>query len=194
MSFYQNVRFDAYLAGTQTEERDGDNLSYRGFFDYNADRYGVQAERLVVEPNFLPEIGFLRRTDMRRNFGLVRYSPRPTNVPHVRKLTSQASLNYLTNNQNRLDTRELERDVSNRVHQQRRRQRRLHRQLRAPGPAVRVSTGVNMPVGTYDFHTLQMSATPADSSARLRARSCSRWGRSTTAIARRSPSTPRECR
>ena len=77
-SFYQNVRFDAYLAGTRTEGREGDNLSYRGFFDYNADSYGVQAERLVVEPNFLPEIGFVRRTDMRRNFGLARYSPRPT--------------------------------------------------------------------------------------------------------------------
>ena len=55
----------------------GDNLSYRGFFDYNADKYGVQAERLVVEPNFLPEIGFVRRTDMRRNFGQLRYSSRP---------------------------------------------------------------------------------------------------------------------
>ena len=81
MSFYQNVRFDAYLAGTRTEGRDGDNLSYRGFFDYNADRYGLQVDRLVVEPNFLPEIGFVRRTDMRRNFGLVRYSPRPTVDP-----------------------------------------------------------------------------------------------------------------
>ena len=75
MSFYQNVRIDTYLAATQTDGRDGDNLSYRGLFDYNADKYGVQAERLVVEPNFLPEIGFVRRTDMRRNFGLLRYSP-----------------------------------------------------------------------------------------------------------------------
>ena len=43
LSFYQNVRFDAYLAGTRSEGRDGDDLSYRGFFDYNADRYGLQA-------------------------------------------------------------------------------------------------------------------------------------------------------
>jgi len=54
-SFYQNVRFEAYLAGTRTEGREGDNLSYRGFFDYNADRFGAQVERLVVEPNFLPD-------------------------------------------------------------------------------------------------------------------------------------------
>src|SRR5688572_14497320 len=106
LSFYQNVRFDAYLAATRTEGRDGDNLSYRGLFDYVGDKYGVQAERLVVEPNFLPEIGFVRRTDMRRNFGMARYSPRPRSIPNLRKLTTQASLNYLTNNQDRLDTRE----------------------------------------------------------------------------------------
>jgi hypothetical protein len=66
----------------------------------------VQAERLVVEPNFLPEIGFVRRTDMRRNFASARYSPRPRGVPNVRRLTAQTSLNYVTNNQERLDTRD----------------------------------------------------------------------------------------
>ena len=102
------MRIDSYIAATRTDGRSGDDLSYRGFLDYNADRYGVQIERLVVEPNFLPEIGFLRRTDMRKNFGLLRYSPRPSGVPHLRKLTMQGSLNYITNNQNRLDTRELQ--------------------------------------------------------------------------------------
>ena len=157
LSFYQNVRIDAYLAATQTEGRDGDDLSYRGFFDYNGDKYGVQAERLVVEPNFLPEIGFVRRTDMRRNFGLLRYSPRPKGVPHLRKLTTQASLNYLTNNQNRLDTRE----GSGRV-----------REPNSPTATsfsvsytdsferlVRpfaIATGVTLPVGGYDFHTTRI--------------------------------------
>ena len=70
----------------RTERRHGDDLSYRGFFDYNADRFGFQAERLVVEPNFLPEIGFLRRTDMRRNFAL-RDSARARPVQHVRKFS-----------------------------------------------------------------------------------------------------------
>ena len=72
MSFYQNVRLDAYLAGTRTEGREGDNLSYRGFFDYNANLFGVQVERLVVEPSFLPEIGVVRGADMRRNFAQAR--------------------------------------------------------------------------------------------------------------------------
>jgi Domain of unknown function (DUF5916)/Carbohydrate family 9 binding domain-like len=104
--FFQNLRVDSYLAATRSEGVAADNLSYRGFMDYNADRYGVQLERLEVQPGFLPEIGFLRRTDFRRNFTQGRFSPRPRHIPTVRKLTAQASLNYTTNVGDRLDTRE----------------------------------------------------------------------------------------
>ena len=41
------------------------------------DRYGFEAEHLTVERNFNPEVGFLRREDFRRNFGMFRFSPRP---------------------------------------------------------------------------------------------------------------------
>jgi hypothetical protein len=156
MSFYQNVRIDTYIAATHTEGRDGDNLSYRGFFDYNADKYGVQAERLVVEPNFLPEIGFVRRTDMRRNFGLLRYSPRPRRVPHLRKLTTQASLNYLTNNEDRLDTREaigrVEAEFTNSDLFNVSYTDNYERLVR---PFI-ISQGVVLPVGSYDFYTTRV--------------------------------------
>ena len=156
LSFYQNVRFDAYLAGTKTEGREGDNLSYRGFFDYVGDLYGLQAERLVVEPNFLPEIGFVRRTDMRRNFALARFSPRPRNIPNLRRITTQASLNYLTNNQNRLDTREAvarveaeftTSDLFSMAY--------TDNYERLARPFV-IATGVTLPVGSYDFYTTRI--------------------------------------
>jgi hypothetical protein len=158
-SFYQNIRFDTYVAGTRTEGRSGDDLSYRGLFDYNGDRYGFTAERLVVEPNFLPEIGFLRRTDMRRNFIQMRFSPRPPRIRHVRKFTTQASINYLTNNQNRLDTREIvgvfqtelvNTDVAGIMYTD---------TFDRPVRPFDVATGARIPIGLYDFHTLQLSYT-----------------------------------
>src|SRR6185436_12948534 len=156
LSFYQNVRIDAYLAATQSEGRDGNNLSYRGLFDYVGDKYGVQAERLVIEPNFLPEIGFVRRTDMRRNFGMLRYSPRPKHVPNVRKLTMQTSVNYLTNNQDRLDTREavgrFETEFTNSDLFSVAYTDSFERLVR-PFP---IATGVTLPVGAYDFHTTRI--------------------------------------
>lgn len=155
-SFYQNVRFDTYIAGTRTEGRADHNLSYRGFFDYNADKYGLQVERLVVEPNFLPEIGFVRRPDMRRNFGLARYSARPGAVPNLRRLTAQASLNYLTNNDDRLDTR----DAASRAEAEFTNSDLLSVSYtdnfeRLVRPFV-IVTGVAIPVGSYDFYTTRV--------------------------------------
>ena len=159
MSFYQNVRFDTYLAATRTEGKEGDNLSYRAFFDYNADKYGAQIDHLAVEPNFLPEIGFVRRTDMRRNFGQLRYSPRPQGVPNLRKLTGQASLNYITNTSNRLDTREAigkfeaeltSSDVANLTYTD-----NFERLVRP----FTIAPGVTLPVGTYSFHTTRLGYT-----------------------------------
>jgi hypothetical protein len=156
MSFYQNVRFDAYLAGTRSDGRDDDNLSYRGFFDYNADKYGVQFERLVVEPNFLPEIGFVRRTDMRRNFGMARFSPRPRGVKNLRKITTQASLNYLTNNHDRLDTREaigrVDAEFTNSDVLSVSYTDNYDRLVR---PFL-IATGVTLPVGSYNFNTTRI--------------------------------------
>jgi hypothetical protein len=157
--FYQNVRIDGYVAATKSDGRDGDDLSYRGFFDYNADRYGFQAERLEVQPNFLPELGFLRRTDFRRNFGLLRFSPRPKNVPHLRKVTMQASLNYTTNTGNRLDTREqvglfqtefTNSDVAGVTYTD-----TMDRLVRP----FAIAPGIRIPPGAYGFHTTQFSYT-----------------------------------
>ncbi len=157
--FYQNLRFDGYLAGTRSDGVSGATLSYRGFMDYNADRYGVQVERLEVQPNFLPEVGFLRRTDFRRNFGLLRFSPRPKGVPHVRRLSAQASLNYTTNTADRLDTREqigqfqtelTNSDVANVTY--------IDSFDRLVRPFA-IAPGVRIPIGSYNFHTVQLSYT-----------------------------------
>jgi hypothetical protein len=128
-------------------------------FDYNADRYGIQVERLVVEPNFLPEIGFLRRTDMRRTFGMARFSPRPSNVPHVRKFTTQASLSYVTNNQNRLDTREtiglFQTELTNSDVAEVRFTDSFDRLVRP----FDVAPGLRIPAGVYTFQTWALSYT-----------------------------------
>ena len=156
MSFFQNLRFDAYLAGTRTNGREGNNLSYRGFFDYNSDKVGVQAERLVVEPNFLPEVGFVRRTDIRRNFGQLRYAARPGGLRNVRRLTTQASLNYTTNNQDRLDTREgvgrFETEFTNSDLVSVSYTDSFERLVRP----FAIASGVTLPIGSHDFHTMRI--------------------------------------
>ena len=154
--FFQNLRMDSYLARTRTDGKDGGDTSYRGFMDYNADKYGVQFERLEVGKNFSPEIGFVRRLDMRRNYAMFRYSPRPKGIPHVRRLWMQAALNYTTNTTNRLDTRQatflFQTEFTNSdlliatVTPQ-------FERLVAP---FAIATGVRLPVGGYDYRTARL--------------------------------------
>ena len=83
LAFYDNLSINTYWAKTSTPLRrnrpgaSGDDVSYRSQVNYNGDRYGVQLERLVVGDDFNPEVGFLRRDDMERSFGSLRFSPRP---------------------------------------------------------------------------------------------------------------------
>src|SRR5438105_10617879 len=75
--FFDNLNINTYWARSQTSGRSGKDTSFRGQLDYQGDRYGAQLEQLVVGDNFNPEVGFLRRHDIRRSFGLLRFSPRP---------------------------------------------------------------------------------------------------------------------
>ena len=105
-SFHDNVNINTYLARTRTPGLSGDELSYRAQLDYTGDRYGVQVQRLVVGENFNPEIGFLRRDDMRQNFALFRFSPRPQSIAAIRKLWWEGSFDYISNSSaGQLETR-----------------------------------------------------------------------------------------
>jgi hypothetical protein len=86
------------------------NDSYLTNFDYNADRYGLQVQRLKVGERFNPEVGFLRRTDFVRNFAEARFSPRPArgHMKAVRRFIYSAGIDYIENNQGRLDYRQQE--------------------------------------------------------------------------------------
>ncbi|HUR35333.1 MAG TPA: DUF5916 domain-containing protein, partial [Vicinamibacterales bacterium] len=104
-SFFQNLSTGAYWAQTKSEGREGDDQSYQARLDYNADRYGARAEFLDVGKNFNPEVGFLRRTDFRRSFGQLRFSPRPKGIEKVRKFTWDGSLEYIVNGAGAVESR-----------------------------------------------------------------------------------------
>ena len=66
-AFFDDVNVLAYAARTQTTGLDGQDGSYFGQLNYAGDRYGLDAGHLIVEENFLPEVGFVRRGNMRRS-------------------------------------------------------------------------------------------------------------------------------
>ncbi len=104
-AFFDNLSANTYWARTLDQGTFVQASSYRAQLDYAADRYGLQVEHLAVGEAFNPEIGFVRRRDIRRSFAQGRFSPRPTNSRVVRKLSWVGSGTYIENRAGRVEWR-----------------------------------------------------------------------------------------
>ena len=151
-SFYENLSFLSYVAKTRTPASDREDTSYQGRVDYSGDRYGFQAEHLLVEDNFVPEVGFLRRDNFRRTYTTGRFSPRPSSIDAIRRFRLEGSFDYiLTADTDRLETRQsqlgfsTEFNNSDRVGVSVAESYEFLSSEFSPGP------GVTFPVGAYSF-------------------------------------------
>ena len=105
-SFFQNVSLGGYWARSDTDSRKTDNDSYQARLEYTGDRYGAQAQYMKVGSNFNPEVGFVRRANMRRSFALAKFAPRPrVRFKGIRQFTYQGILEYIENGAGQLETR-----------------------------------------------------------------------------------------
>jgi hypothetical protein len=107
-AFYENLFFNTYWARTRSDGVTNDDSSFRAQMEYAGDRYGLQLERLNVGDNFNPEVGFVRRDNMRRNYAQLRFSPRPRSIPSVRKFLGIGTLTYIENGAGQLETRTID--------------------------------------------------------------------------------------
>ena len=159
-SFYENVSLVGYVARTDTPGYEDRDLSYQGQFTYAGDRYGLSAEHLVVEADFRPEVGFVRRDNFRRSYATARFSPRPRSIEAVRRFRLEASLDYIeTADTGILETREAqigfstEFESSDRVGVTAVDSYEFLLEPFAAGP------GVTLPVGGYGFRDIETSYT-----------------------------------
>jgi hypothetical protein len=97
LRFFENIAANLYWARTSSPGMRGRDASYRARFDYNGDRYGVEVDRVVIEPNFNPEVGFVRRTDAAWNIASARFSPRFAQGRLIRRLSWQGDIEYISN-------------------------------------------------------------------------------------------------
>ncbi|OFV91481.1 MAG: hypothetical protein A3G76_06205 [Acidobacteria bacterium RIFCSPLOWO2_12_FULL_65_11] len=154
-AFYSNLTINSYWAKTKSPFVSGDDMSYRGQFNYNGDRYGLQAERLVVGDNFIPEAGFVRRDNIQKDAATVRFSPRPKNIRSVRKFRYEGSINYIENGGGRLESREVRGEYGIDFQNSDGVEISYARQYEYLPSPFRIATGVTLPVGPYPFGTFR---------------------------------------
>jgi hypothetical protein len=152
-AFFDNLSINGYWARTETTGVDGEDSSYSGFLRYNGDRYGVTAEHLLVDKLFSPEIGFVRRRDMRKSAGSLRFSPRPQSIESVRKFSWEGQFDYITNAAGLLETRETEGLFGVEFENSDRFQFSFINTYDSLKQPFRIASGIVIPVGGYDFYT-----------------------------------------
>jgi len=159
-AFYENLSISAYWARTRTETLTGEDTSYRAHLNYTGDRYGVQLEQLVVGDNFNPEVGFLRRDDMRRSFGELRFSPRVPSIERIRKLSWTASLGYVEDGAGRVETREWIGGFGIDFQNGDRFNLGYETNYEFLPKPFTFASGVTLPVGAYEFATARIGYNP----------------------------------
>jgi hypothetical protein len=150
-AFFDNLAINTYWARTRTDDLHGDDTSYRAHVDYAGDLYGLQLERLVVGEHFNPEVGFLRRDDMRKSFGQFRFSPRPRSLTSVRKFSWIGSVAHIENGAGRLEARDLNGEFAIEFQNSDRFSVGYGDQYEFLPQPFSIASGVTVPVGGYDF-------------------------------------------
>jgi hypothetical protein len=156
-TFYESLNLSGYLAKTHTPETEGDDLSYRAQLDYAGDRYGLQVERLTVDDNFNPEVGFLRREDFRRTYAQARFSPRPERAEIVRKYNYEGSVDYITDNENTLESRIVQGTFRIDFQSSNQLTAEFERSYELIERAFSIADDVDVPSGGYEFNTFRTS-------------------------------------
>ena len=105
LGFLTDLSIYTYWAKSHTPGVTAGDQSYRAQLDYASDRYAAQAEHLTIEKGFNPEMGFVRRLDMRKTYGMFRFSPRPKHSRRIRKFFWTTTATYIENTGGRLETR-----------------------------------------------------------------------------------------
>ena len=150
--FFANLSMSTYWAKTQGPTKAADDESYRGQLNYNGDRYGVLAEHLVVGSGFTPDVGFVRRSDMHKSSGQLRFSPRPTRIKVVRKFSYTGTYTRYENRTGKRESENWEGEFGAELRNTDTFEMAYGGSYEFLARPFLISPGVRLPVGGYDWN------------------------------------------
>ena len=157
-SFYDNVSAVTFFAQTKTPGVTEKDQSYQTQFAYNGDRYGLTANHLVVEDNFIPEVGFVRRDNFRLTSLSARFSPRPSSLELVRQFTFEGQIDYfITADERLLETRTRNLRFDAALENSDRFGVSLANNYELLVESFEIANGVTLPIGGYGFTNAELS-------------------------------------
>jgi hypothetical protein len=156
-NFFSDLAINTYWARTQSDGRPrGGDISYRAQLNYSGDRYGAQLERMLIEPNFNPEMGFVRRLDAKRTLAEFRFSPRPQSIESVRRFWWLGNVDYYETADGFLESREQTGEFAIEFSNANRFSLTASDVYEFVPRPFQIGGGVTVPVGGYDWQNLRV--------------------------------------
>lgn len=155
----QDFQLGGYWARTETPGMGGADASWQVATSYDGDRYGAGASRLVVEDNFNPEVGFLRRSDFTKTAGSLRFSPRPTSIEAIRKLTWDVAVDHYADGSGSMQSRRQSASFDVEMENSDRFSASVQREFERIDDAFPISSEFMIMPGRYDFWSRRLSYT-----------------------------------
>jgi hypothetical protein len=103
--FFQRLEIDSYVLRSDTPGRSSENMARNFLAAWRDDDLTLTTEYNAVEPNFNPEVGFVRRSNMSQYSGDVSWRPQLRRSAAIRNLIASASLDYFEGGTGAIETR-----------------------------------------------------------------------------------------
>ena len=106
LRFLEKLEVTSYILKTESPTRKGRDQAHLLSVGWRGDDLTVTGLYEDVEPNFSPDVGFVRRGDMGHYSGDAQWRPRPAAGSYLRSYLVGSANDYYTDNDGNLETRE----------------------------------------------------------------------------------------
>ncbi len=111
--FFRHLEIASLLLKTDTPGLEGDDTAFDAFVGWEDDRYKLEGDYLSIEDNFNPEVGFVRRTGIRKSRGEFNLKFWPgEELSWIRQITPSTGFEYTTDQENRVKSKDFDQTLS----------------------------------------------------------------------------------
>ncbi|MCH8820352.1 MAG: hypothetical protein IIB03_08550, partial [Acidobacteria bacterium] len=111
--FFRHLEIASLLLKTDTPGIKGNDTSFDAFVGWEDDRYRIEVDYLSIEDNFNPEVGFVRRTGIRKSRGEFNLKLWPgEEIPWIRQITPSTGIEYISNQENVVESKDFDQTLS----------------------------------------------------------------------------------
>jgi len=150
--FFQRLDIDSYVLRSDTPGRSGRNMARNFLTAWRDDEFTISTEYNAVEPNFNPEVGFLRRANMSQYSGDLSWNPQLRRSDTIRNLRFSTSVDYFKNGTtDQLETRTQEATTGMQFENNGSLNFSVNRTFDRLARPFAIRSDVAIPVGDYDY-------------------------------------------